>query len=107
MAKSKTQYGDFVIGSTLSHQLLPLESHITVITNIEHDQQNSYSQHDYIQLPLSFLSDEIAPTDSGFITYCEIMLLDSIKAEENDCFDIEQKTILQSNSSVWFNLRRN
>ena len=46
---SKTQYGDFVIGSTLSHQLLSLESHITVITNFEHDQQNSYSQHDYIK----------------------------------------------------------
>ena len=64
VAKSKTRYGYFVIGSTLSHQqLLPLESHITVITNIEHVQQNSYSQHDYIQLPLSFLSDEIPPTN--------------------------------------------
>ena len=27
--------------------------------------------------------------------------------EENDCFEIEQKTILHSNSSVWFNSRRN
>ena len=32
VAKSTTQYGHFVIDSTLSHQLLPLESHITVIT---------------------------------------------------------------------------
>ena len=72
----------------LSHQLPPLKSHL----DIEHAQQNSYSQYDYIQLPLSFLSDEIAPTDWGFITYCEIMFLDSIK----DCFEIEQKTILQS-----------
>ena len=30
VAKSTTQYGHFVIDSTLSHQLLPLESHITV-----------------------------------------------------------------------------
>ena len=41
VAKSKTQYGGFVTGSTLSHQLLTLESHITVITNIEHDLQNA------------------------------------------------------------------
>ena len=75
VAKNKTQYGDFVTGSTLSHQLLPLESHIIVITNIEHVQQSSYSPHDYIQLSLSFLSDEIAPTDGGFIAYREIMFL--------------------------------
>ena len=86
--------------------MLPVESHITANTNNEHVQQTSYSQHDYIQLPLSFLSDEIAPTDWDFITHCEIMFLDSIKAEGNGCFDIEQKSILQSNSSVWFNLRR-
>ena len=86
VAKSKTQYGDFVIGFILSYQLLPLKSHL----DIEHNQQNSYSQHDYIQLPLSFLSDEIAPTDWDFITYREIMFLDSIK----DCFEIEQKTTL-------------
>ena len=77
-----------IIGFILSHQLLPLESHL----DIEHAQQNSYSQHDYIQLRLSFLSDEITPTDWGFITYREIMFLDSIK----DCFEIEQKTILQN-----------
>ena len=35
------------------------------------------------------------------------MFFDRIKVEENDCFDIEQKTILQSNSFVWFNLQRN
>ena len=51
---------------------------------------------------MSFLSDEIAPTDGGFTTCREIMFL-----EENDCFEIEQKTILHSNSSVWFNSRRN
>ena len=85
MTKSKTQYGDFVIGSILSHQLLSLESHITVVTNIGHVQQISYSQHDFIQLPLSFLSDEIAPTDWGLKTYREIMFLGSIKVEENDC----------------------
>ena len=33
------------------------------------------------------------------------MFFDSIKVEENHCFDDEQKTILQSNPSVWFNLR--
>ena len=107
VAKSKAKCGDFVIGSTLSHQLLPLESHITVITNIEHDQQNTNSQHDYIHIPLSFLSDEIAPIDWGFKTYRGIMFLDSIKVEENDYFEIEQKIILQSNSSAWFNLRKN
>ena len=62
VTKSKTQHGDFAIGSILSHQFLPLESHIAVITNIEHVQQNGYSQHDYIQLPLSFLSSEIKLT---------------------------------------------
>ena len=56
---------------------------------------------------MPFLPDEIAPTDWGFMTYREIMYLDSIKVEENECFEIEQKTVLQSNSSVWFNLRRN
>ena len=35
------------------------------------------------------------------------MLFDSIKVEENNCFDTDQKTILHSNSSVWFNFRRN
>ena len=45
-----------------------------------------------IQLPLSFLSDEITPaTDWGFITYREIMFLDSIKVDKSDCFKIEQK----------------
>ena len=38
------------------------------------------------------------------MTYREIIFFESIIVEENDCFDIEQKTILQSNSSVWFNL---
>ena len=56
---------------------------------------------------MPFLPDEIAPTDWAFMTYREIMYLDSIKVEENECFEIEQKTVLQSNSSVWFNLRRN
>ena len=107
LAKSKTQYLHFFIVSALAHQLLPLESHITVIRNTEHAEQNSYSQHDSIQLSLSFLSDEIASTDWGFITYREVIFFNSIKVEENACFDIEQKTILQSNSSVWFNLRRN
>ena len=83
VTKSKTQYGDFIIGSTSSHQLLPLESNITVIMNIEYVQNNN-NQHDYMQLPLLFLSDEIAHTDWGFITCREIMLLDSIKVEEND-----------------------
>lgn len=32
------------------------------------------------------------------MTYCEIMLFDSIKVEENNCFDTDQKTILHSNS---------
>ena len=41
------------------------------------------------------------------MTYREIIFFESIIVEENDCFDIEQKTILQSNSSVWFNLWRN
>ena len=36
-----------------------------------------------------------------------MVFLDSIKVEENDCLAIEQNTILQSNSSAWFNLRRN
>ena len=36
------------------------------------------------------------------MTYREIILFESIKVEENDCF--EQKAILQSNSSLWFNL---
>ena len=65
------------------------------------------SQHDHIQLPLPFLSDEIDPTNWGFITYFEIIFLDSIKVEENYCFGNEQKTILQCNSSVWVNLQRN
>ena len=105
VAKSKAKCGDFVIGSTVSHKLLPLESHIAVITNIEHDQQNTNSQNNYIHITLSFLSDEIAPIDWGFKTYREMMFLDSIKVEENDCFEIEQKMILQNNSSAWFNLR--
>ena len=70
---------------------------------MEHVQQNSYSQHDYIQLALSFLLDELAPTDWGFIIYREIMLFDSIKIEENECFNINQKSILQSNPSVGLN----
>ena len=33
------------------------------------------------------------------------MFFDSIKVEANDCFAIEEKPILQSNSSAWLDLK--
>ena len=35
------------------------------------------------------------------------MFFDSIKVEANDCFAIEEKPILQSNSSAWLDLQIN
>ena len=34
------------------------------------------------------------------------MFFDSIKVEANDCFAIEEKPILQSNSSAWLDLKQ-
>ena len=96
-----TKYGEFIIGSTLSHQLLPLESHLQIITNMLQHNSCIYTEHGYYSLPLSFLSDNDIPSDLGYLTYREMMFLDTVKISEEDSFQIEEDTILQSSSPKW------
>ena len=52
---NSTKYGDYIVGSTLSHQLLPLEHNIKVVTNIKPASVLNKSQYDFIQLPYELI----------------------------------------------------
>ena len=105
---NSTKYGDFIVGSTLSHQLLPLEMHLSVISNIQKEDRNNSIHHLPVSLPLTYIGlDSKYIPNWGSLTYRHIMFLEIIRIEESDCPNIEQETVMQSQCDKWFEMRAN
>ena len=86
-AMKNTKYGEFVIGSPLSFQLAPTESNIKFITNIPSNDNVSYSNLLYMNLPLIFHSEEheAYPRDWLFNEQ-EIMFLKTLSVSPDDSY---------------------
>ena len=103
-----TKYGEFLLGSTLSFQLLPIEPDIIFKSNIEAKQTSCYTVHGFQRIPLKFLNEESGclPTDWD-ISDEEQQLLDTLIINEQKSFEIEQETVSQSKCDKWFEYRKN
>ena len=53
--KTSTKYGNFIVGSTLSHQLLPLELHFSVVSNLEEEDTGRSTVHSQVNLLMTFI----------------------------------------------------
>ena len=107
--KTCTKFGEFSVGSTLSHQLAPLgSSNIHVLTNIIIADNFNCTEHNFTSLPLSFIpQDHVAlPTDWGILLEKEVDFFERIKISKADSFQIEKQTILQSNCAKWYDIRK-
>ena len=91
---SNTRFGEFLVGSTLAHQLAPVHSStITVVTNIPRSEYREYT-HSYTPLPLKILPPDhlVVPSEWGTLTEEEIELLGEIRISEADSYQIEKDT---------------
>lgn len=105
---TSTKFGEFPVGSTLSHQLSPLgSSNINVLTNISAIDNCNYTTHQFTSLPLSFIpQDHVAvPTEWGLLEK-EVEYFETIRVSEADSFQIEKETILQSRCVKWHDIRK-
>ena len=95
------------MGSTLLHQLLPLELHFSVISNLEKEDAGRSTVHSQVNLPMTFidLDSKCIPRNWGFIIYRQIMFFDTIRVGKADCTIIEQETVPQSKCDKWFEMR--
>lgn len=108
---TKNKYGDFLVGSTLSHQLAPVEQNVLVITNINtisNNSTNNFTQSvNDINLPLSMLSEDFIPTDWGKLTYREMMFLETLRVDDlEQAAQIELSTVNQAGCPKWFQKRK-
>ena len=103
-----TKYGEYLVGSTLSFQLLPIEPALMFKSNIEEKQTTCPTVHGFQRLPLNFLNEEsrCLPTDWD-ISDEEQQLLDTLRISEQKSFEIEQETVSQNKCDKWFEYRKN
>ncbi|XP_065069492.1 uncharacterized protein LOC135694605 [Rhopilema esculentum] len=105
---SNTRFGEFLVGSTLAHQLAPVHSStITVVTNIPRSEYREYTTHSYTPLPLKILPPDhlVVPSEWGTLTEEEIEFLDEIRISEADSYQIEKDTVSQSQCKKWHEIR--
>ncbi len=108
METTSTKFGEFSVGSTLSHQLAPLgATNIKVLTNISVIDNFSYTNHHFTPLPLSFIPQEhlAFPTEWDLLEK-EVEYFDKMRVSEADSFEMEKETILQSNCTKWHDVRK-
>ena len=102
-----TKYGEFMVGSTLSHQLTPLQPDIIVLSNISESRGYNYSEYSFVRLPLVFLTAGHAsvPTDWD-VDKEQSDFLKKMQISETDLHNIERDTVQQSRCSLWHKIRK-
>ena len=98
----RTKFGEFPVGSTLSHQLAPLQPDIIVLSNISEGRGCTYSDYSIVQLPLVFLAADHAsvPTDWE-VGKEESDYLTKLQISEADSYKLDKDTIQQNQCSLW------
>lgn len=106
---NSTKFGDFRVGTTLSHQLLPLEHNFKVLTNIKENITTTNITHAYNKLPYKIIASDsvLIPTAWGHFNDQEMAFLESLKIQEGESYSFEEETVKQSDCPRWFELRKN
>ncbi|XP_066911079.1 uncharacterized protein [Clytia hemisphaerica] len=105
MQKKETKYGEFFVGSTLSHQLAIFDTDFQILSSYPSETSSIQQNPDVnVDLPLSVIPEtsECFPKDWGKLSYSEMMTLESIFPETlESARELERKTIGQDKNEFW------
>ena len=103
----RTKFGEFIVGSTLSHQLAPLQPDIIVLSNISEGRGCNHSDYSFVKLPLVFLAANHASVPTNWeVGKEESDYLKKLQISEADSYKIEKDTIQQNQCSLWHKIRK-
>ena len=105
LEKKVTKYGDFFVGSTLSHQLAIFDTDFQILSSYPSEASSIQQYPDVnVDLPLSVIPEtsECFPKDWGKLSYSEMMTLESIFPETlESARELERKTSGQDKNEFW------
>ena len=107
--KESTKFGDFPVGSALSHQLLPIDHNFKVLTNLNKNISTNLKQlqqmHYKVPCETFPLDYKLIPKDWDNIKEQENTFLETLKLSEETAYTLEQETVTHSSCSAWYELR--